>query len=86
MSATTDEKFNAARAALMTVAGEIALHGHLKPEATDQPAEIVAAHNAGVDRAIGFIRNAIKALEVPCGECHLKPGETCDICGRVAPS
>jgi len=19
----------------------------------------------------------------PCGECHLKPGETCDICGAV---
>jgi hypothetical protein len=18
----------------------------------------------------------------PCGECHLQPGETCDICGR----
>lgn len=18
----------------------------------------------------------------PCGECHLKPGEVCDICGR----
>ena len=22
----------------------------------------------------------------PCSECHLKPGETCDICGAVAPS
>ena len=20
----------------------------------------------------------------PCGECHLKPGERCDICGRKA--
>lgn len=20
----------------------------------------------------------------PCGECHLQPGETCDICGRQA--
>jgi hypothetical protein len=20
----------------------------------------------------------------PCGECHLKPGETCDICGAVS--
>lgn len=19
----------------------------------------------------------------PCGECHLQPGETCDICGRT---
>lgn len=21
----------------------------------------------------------------PCGECHLRPGETCDICGAVQP-
>ena len=21
----------------------------------------------------------------PCGECHLSPGERCDICGAVAP-
>ena len=20
----------------------------------------------------------------PCGECHVKPGETCDICGAIA--
>ena len=26
---------------------------------------------------------AIAAL-VPCGECHLQPGETCNICGRRA--
>lgn len=23
--------------------------------------------------------------KAPCGECHLKDGETCDICGAVAP-
>lgn len=22
--------------------------------------------------------------EVPCGECHIRPGEICDICGRTA--
>lgn len=28
-------------------------------------------------------RAALKDAEAePCGECHLKPGETCDICGR----
>lgn len=63
MSATADEKFNAARAALMSVAGQIALHGHLKPETTDQPSEIVAAHNVGVDRAVSFINRAIEALK-----------------------
>ncbi len=57
------EKFSAARAALMSVAGQIALHGHLKPEETEQPDEIVAAHNVGVDRAITYINRAIKALD-----------------------
>jgi len=23
--------------------------------------------------------------ETPCGECHLRPGETCDICGAIEP-
>lgn len=23
-------------------------------------------------------------LRTPCGECHIQPGETCDICGRSA--
>jgi hypothetical protein len=23
--------------------------------------------------------------ELPCGECHLNQGETCDICGAVQP-
>ncbi len=22
----------------------------------------------------------------PCGECHIQPGETCDICGAISPS
>ena len=22
----------------------------------------------------------------PCGECHLQPGETCDICGAIQPN
>lgn len=26
------------------------------------------------------------AQSPPCGECHLKPGEKCDICGRTAPA
>lgn len=63
MSATEKEKFASARAALMSVAGQIALHGHLKPEETDQPADIIAAHNVGVDRAVSYINRAIKALD-----------------------
>lgn len=26
-----------------------------------------------------------RAGKTPCGECHLKRGETCDICGAVGP-
>lgn len=26
-----------------------------------------------------------KAAKTPCGECHLMPGERCDICGVTAP-
>lgn len=22
----------------------------------------------------------------PCGECHLQPGETCDVCGAIEPA
>lgn len=25
-----------------------------------------------------------RAGKPPCGECHLQPGETCDICGAAA--
>jgi hypothetical protein len=27
-----------------------------------------------------------KTGEAPCGECHLQPGETCDICGASQPA
>jgi hypothetical protein len=29
-------------------------------------------------------RHAVEPIGPPCGECHLQPGEVCDICGRVA--
>src|SRR5688572_18786092 len=32
-------------------------------------------------------RKLLSAIQkTPCGECHLKPGETCDICGAQAPA
>jgi hypothetical protein len=34
------------------------------------------------DKGPFHIRN--KQGDPPCGECHLKPGETCDICGARA--
>ena len=34
-------------------------------------------------KADAWRKIALDALR-PCGECHLAPGETCDICGRHA--
>ena len=31
------------------------------------------------------LREAVGEPMNPCGECHLKPGETCDVCGAVDP-
>lgn len=28
----------------------------------------------------------IRRKATPCGECHLQPGERCDICGALAPT
>lgn len=36
-------------------------------------------------KADAWRKIAADALK-PCGECHLKPDETCDICGRVEES
>lgn len=35
--------------------------------------------------AIAAYQKAVAGGE-PCGECHLKPGEVCDICGKVQSS
>jgi hypothetical protein len=59
----------------------------LTPEALDQR---IAAAN---DYAKGKLewremlqqRREVSGHRSPCGECHLRPGEICDICGAVAP-
>jgi hypothetical protein len=28
----------------------------------------------------------IPSTKAPCGECHLKPGEICDVCGAYEPA
>lgn len=30
------------------------------------------------------LRESAARTSAPCGECHLQPGEVCDICGRRA--
>ncbi len=32
----------------------------------------------------GEALGAIRQKTTPCGECHLQPGERCDICGALA--
>ena len=28
------------------------------------------------------LKERVASLQASCGECHLQPGEVCDICGR----
>ena len=35
---------------------------------------------------VGFpeeVKDELPKVKQPCGECHLKPGEVCDICGAI---
>lgn len=34
---------------------------------------------------IAIDRNTFLPERHPCGECHIHPGETCDVCGRSNP-
>jgi hypothetical protein len=48
---------------------------------TDAAREMFAAQEAPATREEPFPRPQRKDGGEPCAECHLKPGETCDICG-----
>jgi len=38
------------------------------------------------DEKVSFALKVAKGLSAtPCGECHLNPGERCDICGALEP-
>lgn len=37
---------------------------------------------AGVTDPSSFARGQL----APCGECHIQPGERCDICGKIGAS
>jgi crossover junction endodeoxyribonuclease RuvC len=50
----------------------------------DNEADALALlHWAMFERALPTVEQA--AGQLPCGECHLSPGEICDICGRAEP-
>lgn len=46
---------------------------------------------AALEAEVARLRNPLfpiaanaRAGKEPCGECHINPGETCDICGALA--
>lgn len=54
-------------------------------DAVKRHSEMIAERRATIAAFIGQPLSPIDAKS-PCGECHLKPGETCDICGASAPA
>ena len=53
----------------------------------DRCRELSNAERDDYDRAVVCIIDHLEALlhnSAPCGECHIQPGEVCDICGKSA--
>ena len=48
----------------------------------DRCRELSKPHHDDYDRAVICILDDLEAMLRPCGECHLQPGERCDICGK----
>lgn len=53
---------------------------------SDTENEVIATDEPNLDALIAVFERAKKrkAKEFPCGECHLQPGEQCDVCGARA--
>jgi hypothetical protein len=47
--------------------------------------ELMNREQDDYDRAVECVLDDLEALLRPCGECHIQPGERCDICGKVGP-
>lgn len=50
----------------------------------DRARELANPPRDDFDRAVLCIVDHLEAALRPCGECHLQPGERCDICGKTA--
>ncbi len=52
----------------------------------DRCRELSNTERDDYDRAVIYILDDLEGLLRPCGECHLQPGERCNICGKRAPA
>jgi hypothetical protein len=50
----------------------------------DRIRELSNSERDDYDRAVLCVVDDLEVLLTPCGECHLHPGERCDICGKQA--
>lgn len=46
----------------------------------DRCRELTSDNDYG--RVVICVLDDLEAMLRPCGECHLQPGERCDICGK----
>lgn len=61
-----------------------AMRDCLKSARVELAAEIARLEDEQ-DQKKGFPQPRRQDGDAPCGECHLHPGETCDICGAIRP-
>lgn len=55
-------------------------------EYADDVAETIRALPLPTPAGDAFPQTKRRDGQEPCGECHIKPGETCDICGAARPA
>lgn len=55
------------------------------PAMRDRIRELMHSEQDDYDRAVECVLDDLEAMLRPCGECHLRPDERCDICGKRAP-
>lgn len=53
------------------------------PQMRARARELATPPRDDFDRAVLAALDDLEDMLRPCGECHLKPNEVCDICGRA---
>jgi len=52
-----------------------------RPRVAEDKLDQVLAELRDIRVILEGLMQPLVTVEPPCGECHLQPGETCDICG-----